>query len=81
MGNGYSNSVQANEKSNKTILQKGILKTKYIIFCFKQHISAWMFLLVLTIAKALWWHLEILFQVIIPVYKVVDTSKNRKIKV
>lgn len=34
--------------------------------------------LVLTAAKPLQWHPEIVFQVIIPAYKVVGMSKNRK---
>lgn len=37
-----------------------------------------LFLFVLTVAKPLQWHLEILFQVIIPLYKVVGIPKNRK---
>lgn len=65
-------------KAIRLSYQRALLKINILLSVLNSTYSMWLLLLVLTVAKPLQWHLEILFQVIIPGYKVVGISKNRK---
>lgn len=68
-------------KAIRLSYQRALLKLNILLSVLNSLYLMGLFLFVLTVAKPLQWHLEILFQVIIPLYKVVGIPKNRKSKI
>lgn len=66
-------------KAIRLSYQRALLKLDLLVSVLNSIYLIWLLLLALTVAKPLQWHLDILFQVIISVYKVVGISNSRKI--
>lgn len=66
-------------KAIRLSYQRALLKLDLLVSVLNSIDLIWLLLLALTVAKPLQWHLDILFQVIISVYKVVGISNSRKI--
>ena len=65
-------------KAIRLSYRRALLKLNILLSVLNSMYLMWLLLLVLTVAKPLQWCLDILFQIIIPVYKVAGISKNRK---
>lgn len=65
-------------KTIRLSYQRALLKLNILLSVLNSIYLMQLVVLVLTAAKPLQWHPEIVFQVIIPAYKVVGMSKNRK---
>lgn len=66
-------------KAIRLSYQRALLKLDLLVSVLNSIDLIWLLLLALTVAKPLQWHLDILFQVIISVYKVVGISNSRRI--
>lgn len=66
-------------KAIRLSYQRALLKLDILVSVLNSIYLIWLLLSALTVAKPLRWHLGILFQVIISVYKVVGISNSRKI--
>ena len=65
-------------KTIRLSYQRALFKLNVLLSVLNSIYLMRLLVLVLTIAKPLQWHLENLFQVIIPVYKVVSVSNHRR---
>lgn len=68
-------------KAIRLSYQRALLKLNILLSVLNSLYLMGLFLFVLTVAKPLHRHLEILFEVVIPVYKVVGILKKRKSRI